>query len=166
MMLPQIQSSLERYLIELPNKIKLRDNDSDGFILRNKLMNLQYYGENVGCRELCCYFSKFVMPQNLELNLSATYTPKNRNAIVWAMVLKDKKDNTIDHEQSEHCSMEEFMQRPHLMPLASDFLNKVLDKYNFHDIYEEFEKLRLEEKRKKQQSLAKRTLDAIITGDF
>ncbi len=166
MLLPELQGGLERYINELPNKIKLQDDDLDGFILRNKLVNLQYYGENVGCRELCCYFSKFVMPQNLELNLSATYTPKNRNTIVWAMVLKDKKDNTIDHEQSEHCSMEELMQRPHLISLASDFLNKILDKYNFHSFYEEFEKLKLEEKRKNQKSLARRTLDRRLIRDF
>ena len=140
MTLPQIQGGLERYLNELPEKIEFTGDREEGlFLLSNGLVTIDGYfflGYNM---DFSTYFDKFVMPQNWKLDLSANYFSQEKRANVWGMRLTDMNDKTIDQEMNAHCSIEEFMKRPYLLHGATDFLNRVLDRYNFHRIYEEFE---------------------------
>jgi len=166
MALPQRLNGLERYIAQLPSEIQVAyDISNKSFHIENKKLfaNFNWFG---GLNDSSFEFVNF-MPDKISLILSARYASTERKAYVWGIRLKDKYDNDLAVEIDEaNCGIVEFMAKPENLVGASDFLNKVLDKYNFHSIYGEFEKIRLEEKRKNQKSLARRTLDAIITGDF
>lgn len=166
MLLPQRLDGLERYIQELPGKIQVEyDMTNMSFHIENKKLfaNFNWFG---GLNDCSFEFVNF-MPDKINLILSVRYASNERKPYVWGICLKDKYDNDLAVEIDEaNCGIPEFIAKPENLAGATDFLNKVLDKYNFHSIYDEFEKLRLEQKRKNQKSLARRTLYAIITGDF
>ncbi len=152
MLLPQKLNGLERYLSELPEKIEVKWNlEYSEVYLENEKVEIQYEKKQRGLSGLIVSFPNFIMPQKYELILFSDYNSNQKNTKVWGMLFSNENGENVALE-IKNCDVLELIAKPENLAGASDFLNKVLDKYNFHSIYEEFEKLRLEEKRKKQQS--------------
>ena len=163
MLLPQIQGGLERYLSELPEKVEItiRLNEYAMYLENSKLSGTFHWLGGFNDLSIVCF--DFI--SDLYLRFDANYVSNEKKAYVCGIILYDENNNLIAQEIRE-CKIEKYIAKPENLVGASEFLNKVLEKYSFHSHYEEFERLRQEEKIKNQKPLIQRALDAIITGDF
>lgn len=150
-MLPKKLEGLERYLNELPEKIEIEtlSDGGDGFILRNIALEGRYesiMGPNKTFHNLNFSFLNF-LPESIYLHLVADYCPEKREAEVGVIALRKKNRIGTFRIVSMGMSNPEERIQPYQVKLTSDFLNKILDKYNFHSYYEQFTKMKIAEER-------------------
>ena len=148
-------SELEMYFNELPDSISgMTSADSDIFAFVNQKITgycESFDSSNEGNQfgYIGIEFSQFTTNDYI-LRLNALYkTQEKENAKVIAIILRDKNARDIRNEfYDSGCTGQRQIIKTRNLQGASDFLNKVLDKYNFHNIYDEFERRRNYEKEK------------------
>lgn len=142
MMLPQIQGRLERYLSELPSNIEVDNIETNNFTMQNRFVSGRYeyiYGYN----NLNYDFYNFFPEEGIYLHLVADYFPEKRKAEVGTIALRKKNVISALAIQVNESSLGILtVAKPETLEGASDFLNRVLDKYDFNSFYEEFERRR------------------------
>jgi len=139
MTLPQRLDGLEKYLNELPPivKVEFRLNE---YTLKLKNSSLEGALSN---GKMYLIFNDFIPYRDLKLIFNYF---DNGSIEVLAMSLEDKLGRILAQEIKD-CGVEEFIADPKNLIGASEYVNTVLNKYNFKKIYEKYKKvLELEDK--------------------
>ncbi len=147
MSLPKKVDTLEKYLEELPVEIHILSLDY-GFTIWNK----KIYGDyNWSSSQHKVNFIFKEIISEIELKLEGTYLPNIKGNHINSITLQ----SLADKNRVEVTNLEKdiFSETNPYSVISSIFLNKVLCKYNFHSIYEEFQRRRSQVKVNEGKSL-------------